>query len=152
MGLSEEALNQKSLDNNSRATDSNSLTETTKVSNSGYENSENTTEINTSDFHMVKEGETLYALSKRYNTTLGQLMVANDLETTLIKEGETLKVRNFESSEAVSETVWIVSKGDTLYNIAKRNNITVDELKELNELSGNLIKVGQKLQINQNST
>ena len=150
--LSEEALNQKSLDNNSQATDSNSLTETTKVSNSGYENSENTTEINTSDFHMVKEGETLYALSKRYNTTLGQLMVANDLETTLIKEGETLKVRNFESSEAVSETVWIVSKGDTLYNIAKRNNITVDELKELNELSGNLIKVGQKLQINQNST
>ncbi len=150
--LSEEALNQKSFDNNSQATDSNSLTETILVSNPGYEKSENTAEINTSDFHMVKEGETLYALSKRYNTTLGQLMVANDLETTLIKEGETLRVRNFESSEAVSETVWIVSKGDTLYNIAKRNNITVDELKELNELSGNLIKVGQKLQVHQNST
>ncbi|MBR9846498.1 MAG: LysM peptidoglycan-binding domain-containing protein [Algicola sp.] len=128
------------------------LTNTTLASNQNTENIEESTETNTSDFHMVKEGETLYAISQRYNTSLGQLMIANDLETTLIKEGETLRVRNFESTETSSQTVWIVSKGDTLYNIAKRNNITVDELKDLNELSGNLIKVGQKLQLNQNST
>ncbi|MCB0382151.1 MAG: LysM peptidoglycan-binding domain-containing protein [Psychroserpens sp.] len=78
-------------------------------------------------------------------------MLANNLETTLIKEGETLRVRNFESDNKVAETVWIVSKGDTLYNIAKRNNTTVEDLKTLNDLSDNLIKVGQKLQVNQNS-
>ena len=142
----------KQLETDSQHVTQDMLTKTTLASNQNSENTEETTESNTSDFHMVKEGETLYALSKRYNTSLGQLMVANDLETTLIKEGETLRVRNFESKETSSETVWIVSKGDTLYNIAKRNNTTVDELKDLNELSGNLIKVGQKLQLNQNST
>lgn len=114
--------------------------------------SEDKTDIHTSNFHLVKEGETLYELSKRYHTSLNQLKIANNLETTLIKTGETLRVRNFEAPETASDTVWIVSKGDTLYNIAKRNNTTVDDLKNLNELSGNLIKIGQKLQVNQNST
>lgn len=123
----------------------------TLVSQSNSEINNDTTEANSSDFHLVKKGETLYALSKRFNTTLGELMLANDLETTLIKEGETLRVRNFESDNKVAETVWIVSKGDTLYNIAKRNNTTVEDLKTLNDLSDNLIKVGQKLQVNQNS-
>ncbi|WP_033960599.1 lytic transglycosylase [Psychroserpens jangbogonensis] len=106
----------------------------------------------TSDFHMVKEGENLYLLAKRYNTSLGQLKSANDLETTLIKVGETLRVRNFESLEEPSNIVWVVSKGDTLYNIAKRNNTTVDDIKNENSLSNNLIKIGQELQLNQNST
>ena len=107
---------------------------------------------NSSDYHMVQKGETLYALSKRYNTSLTQLKIANNLETTLIKAGETLRVRNFEYSDTLSETVWVVSKGDTLYSIAKQNNTTVEDLKNLNDLSSNLIKVGQKLQVNQNST
>lgn len=107
-------------------------------------------EATTSDFHLVTEGENLYAISKRYNTTLNQLIIANKLETTLIKPGQNLRVRNFDFSEA--EITWIVSRGDTLYSIAKKNNTTVDELKTLNQLSGNLIKVGQKLQVNQNST
>lgn len=106
----------------------------------------------TSDFHMVKEGENLYLLAKRYNASLGQLKNANDLETTLIKVGETLRVRNFKSLEEPSSIVWVVSKGDTLYNIAKRNNTTVDDIKNQNSLSNNLIKIGQKLQLNQNST
>lgn len=147
-----EKMNQKTIDTNSLSANSNVLADTVLVSDSDDEKPVNIIEASSSDFHMVKKGETLYALSKRYHTSLGQLMIANDLETTLIKEGETLRVRNFESSETGSETVWIVSKGDTLYNIAKRNNTTVDELKALNELSGNLIKVGQKLQVNPNST
>jgi LysM repeat protein len=91
-------------------------------------------------------------LSKKYNTSLGQLKIANNLETTLIKEGETLRVRNFESLETESDGVWIDSTGYTLYNIAKRNNTTVDDLKDINALSSNLIKIGQKLHVNQNST
>lgn len=125
---------------------------TTLLSGQTTHKTDNLAESNSSNFHMVKKGETLYELSKRYNTSLGQLMTANDLETTLIREGETLRVRSFETSDTLSETVWIVSKGDTLYNIAKRNNTTVEDIKDLNELSNNLIKVGQKLQVNQNST
>ena len=127
------------------------LTNKASASDQSAEKALEITEINTSDFHIVKKGESLYVLSKRYNTSLGQLKSANNLETTLIKSGQSLRVRNFDSLEKTGETLWVVSKGDTLYNIAKRNNTTVDELKTLNELSSNLIKIGQKLQLNQNS-
>lgn len=124
----------------------------TKASQTDGTNDNIQVEKNLNDYHMVQKGETLYALSKRYATSLGQLLSANNLETTLIKEGQTLRVRNFETLDEESETVWVVSKGDTLYSIAKKNNTTVEDLKSLNDLSGNLIKIGQKLQVNQNST
>ena len=40
-----------------------------------------------------------------------------------------------------------VATGDTLYNISKRYNITVEELKKLNQLGNNTIKVGQQLRV-----
>lgn len=40
---------------------------------------------------------------------------------------------------------YTVQKGDTLYNIAKRYNMTVDELKALNSLTEDGVKIGQKL-------
>lgn len=104
-----------------------------------------TEEVNTSDFHLVKKGETLYALSKRYSVSLADLKRANNLETTLIKTGQQLRVKNFEDVSTLD--VWTVSKGDTLYNIAKRNNTSVDTLKALNGLQSNLIKIGQVLRL-----
>ncbi len=100
---------------------------------------------NTTNFHIVQKGETLYSLSRLYNTTLGQLKQANSLETTLIMVGQKLKVRNFESAQ--TSGIWIVSKGDTLYSIAKKNNTTVASLKALNGLTGDLIFPGQELQL-----
>lgn len=109
-------------------------------------------DIVASDFHVVKKGETLYELSKRYNLSIGKLLIANDLHTTIIKVGQNLRVRNLESSEKTLVKIWIVSKGDTLYDIAIENNTTVEDIKTLNGLSNSIIKIGQKLQVNQNST
>lgn len=46
---------------------------------------------------------------------------------------------------------YIVQKGDTLWSIASKNNISVNKLKELNNLNSNLITVGQKLIISNDS-
>ncbi len=51
------------------------------------------------------------------------------------------------SFESVSSTTHYVSKGDTLYNIAKRNNVTVASLKAANGLTGNGISIGQSLTV-----
>lgn len=45
----------------------------------------------------------------------------------------------------VVERVYIVQKKDTLYKIATTNGMTVDELKRLNDLSSNELKVGQRI-------
>ncbi len=110
-----------------------------------YEIGTPTEQVAKTDFHTVKKGETLYGLSRRYGATLAELKQANNLETTLIKPGQILRVQNFEALK--DRDTWLVTKGDTLYNIAKRNNTTVDELKRLNNLSSNLIKIGQVLRL-----
>jgi peptidoglycan endopeptidase LytF len=114
---------------------------TTDVSNSA-----NYTKSAT-NFHVVQKGETLYSLAKLYNTTLGQLKDANNLETTLIQAGQNLRVQNFSSLDLSANAVWTVSKGDTLYSIAKRNNTSVALIKSLNGLQSNLILPGQRLQL-----
>jgi LysM repeat protein len=98
-------------------------------------------------FHTVEEGETLYALSEKYQTSLGALQKANHLQTTLITVGQTLKVTQLDVIENDSKSIWIVVKGDTLYGIAKKNSTTVKRLKRLNQLQDNTIRVGQELQI-----
>ncbi|MEW4925601.1 LysM peptidoglycan-binding domain-containing protein [Algibacter sp. 2305UL17-15] len=102
-----------------------------------------------SDFHVVKSGETLFTLSKLYGVSLNVLKKANNLETTLISIGKKIRVRNFESinSNGNNSDFWMVSKGDTLYSIAKKTNTTVKLLKRLNALKNNTIFIGQKLRL-----
>ena len=118
---------------------------------------ENASIDNTSDFHVVKEGETLFKIANRYNTSLMELRRANNLETTLVNKGQTLRVKNFnsEASKQVSQPTYKVSyadvhsveKGQTLYGIARRYNISINALKHYNNLSSSVIKIGQKLLI-----
>ena len=107
--------------------------------------SKNAVEI---EFHTVKEGETLYSLSNRYGTTVNELKIQNGLTSNLIRINQILRVSNFDTSKVIDDLeYWIVSKGDTLYNISKRNGISAEELKRLNGLTTNLIKIGQKLKL-----
>ncbi|GAB5564027.1 MAG: hypothetical protein Wins2KO_10900 [Winogradskyella sp.] len=105
---------------------------------------------NNSGFHKVNKGETLYSLSKKYNVKVEDLQRENNLTSTLIKIGQTLKVQFVNRNENSND--WLVKKGDTLYSISKKNGLTVEALKSLNGLKSNLIKVGQVLRLKQNET
>ena len=108
-------------------------------------------ETNTSDFHIVKSGETLYSLAKRYNISLSELKSINNINSNIITVGQRLRVNNFTNTETTESadynSTWTVSKGDTLFSIAKKNGTTVNAIKQLNGLTSNVILVGQKLQI-----
>lgn len=99
-----------------------------------------------SDYHTVKEGETLYSISKRYDIEVEELKSQNDLISNIIKVGQQIQIRNFDLSNAINSTsLWVVKKGDTLYSISKKTGTTVSKLKHLNGLKNDVIKVGQKL-------
>ncbi|SEQ43288.1 peptidoglycan endopeptidase LytF/peptidoglycan endopeptidase LytE [Hyunsoonleella jejuensis] len=97
-------------------------------------------------FHVVKSGETLFGLAKKYGVSLNQLKEANNLETTLISVGQKLKVNYFDKI-VESASFYIVNKGDTLYSISKKNGTTVKVLMQLNGLKSNNIYIGQKLRL-----
>lgn len=66
-----------------------------------------------------------------------QIIITNNIDTTKAPPVVTLP--------STKDTSYVVKKGDTLYNISKRFNLTVEELKALNNLSDGGIKIGQKL-------
>lgn len=94
--------------------------------------------------HTVKSGDTLYGISKQYGTSVSALKSENGLTSNLILPNQIIKIN--EAKEASqSTTEYTVVAGDTLSKIASKYDVTVAQLKAWNNLSSDLIIVGQKL-------
>lgn len=102
--------------------------------------------------YVVRAGDTLYKIAALYDTTVSELMNINNLKSTILSIGQQLLVPVSEGEEATGTFVYTVKAGDSLYSIANNYSTTVDEIKRLNNLTSNLISVGQKLRIPVNST
>ena len=109
-----------------------------------------------SDYYVVKKGDTLWSIARAYGLTVERLKSLNNLTGNNLTIGDSLIVKdssgNSDSSSSVDNNkYYIVKKGDSLYSIARSNNMTVDKLKSLNNLTSNILSIGQKLIINSGS-
>ncbi len=94
----------------------------------------------------VQNGDSLWGLAREYDTDVASLRSLNDLSSDVLKPGQTLKVSEAEQpTPAAPATSVTVRPGDTLYDIAIANAISVDDLIAFNELDGTLIHPGQEL-------
>lgn len=97
------------------------------------------------DTYTVIQGDTLSSIAKRYNTTVEKIKKLNNLTSDILQIGQVLKLPPT-SSQIIYET-YVVKKGDTLYEIAKKYNTTVEELKLINNIFSNNIYIGQQLKV-----
>ena len=109
-----------------------------------------------SDYYIVKKGDTLWSIARAYGLTVEKLKTLNNLTNNNLTIGDSLIVKdssgnNDSSSSADNNKYYTVKKGDSLYSIARRNNMTVDELKTLNNLTSNILSIGQRLIISSGS-
>ncbi|MFC0274892.1 LysM peptidoglycan-binding domain-containing protein [Metabacillus herbersteinensis] len=108
----------------------------------------------------VKSGDSLWKLSRDYQTTVSALKDANNLKTDLLRIGQVLEIptKNNSDSKATApqkvsvstttkEAIYTVKSGDSLSVIGRNYKLTVNELKQLNGLKTDLILVGQKLKV-----
>ena len=95
--------------------------------------------------YTVKSGDTLYSIAQKYNTTIDDIMKLNNLTTSVLSLGQQLKIPQV--SKPSGGIDYVVKSGDSLYSIAQKYNTTVNEIKSLNNLSSNLLSVGQTLKI-----
>ncbi len=105
-------------------------------------------------YHTVESGETFYAIARKYNLKPDELLELNGLKSyPLLKKGESLLVKGTPLSKPapVQETVsapvrevasaagntpnyHIVKTGETFFSIARKYNITPEELRDINKL------------------
>lgn len=93
--------------------------------------------------YIVQKGDTLFSLAKEYGVSVSDLMKENILTDEKIKVGQVLNVpTHFYESD---EDIYTVNPGDTLFNISKRFDLSIKELKEANSLSKDMVLIGQQL-------
>lgn len=93
--------------------------------------------------YIVQKGDTLYSVAMANNTTVDELKRINNLTSNILSTGQLLKI----PSALLPESTYIVKKGDSLYSIANKYNTTVDELKRINNLTSNILSIGQVLKL-----
>lgn len=112
--------------------------------------------------YTVKKGDTLYSIAKKYGVLADTIIQDNALKNANLSIGQNLKIRVTPSSFNVEECFgedsnielpnnnverYVVQKGDTLYNISKKFNTSVNNIVQFNKLNSNVLNVGQVLQI-----
>ena len=101
--------------------------------------------------YTVKPGDTLYSIASKYNTTVNDIINLNYLKNTNLQVGEVIRIPETYTKE--DEMIlpnyinYVVVPGDTLYSIAKKNNISVDTLIKDNAITSNSLSIGQNLKI-----
>jgi membrane-bound lytic murein transglycosylase D len=99
--------------------------------------------------HVVLQGETLYAISKLYNISVEELRQLNSLDGFELKPGQRLKVmqRATASVDQKPGIVHEVQRSETLYSVAKRYGVSVQDLMESNNKKDFSVALGEKLKI-----
>lgn len=101
--------------------------------------------------YTVKQGDTLYGIARKYNTTVKEIIDLNYLKNTSLNPGQIIRIPEMYTKEEdmymPNYKNYIVKKGDTLYSVAKDNNIDVNTLIKDNGLTTNTLTIGQTLRI-----
>jgi lysozyme len=103
-----------------------------------------TTQTRNATYYVVRTGDSLSEIAEMYGTTVEQLAEWNNIaDINFIKVGQKLIVQK---SASPHETYYTVKSGDTLGEIAKMYETTVEQLAEWNNIADiNYIRAGQKL-------
>lgn len=106
--------------------------------------------------HTVQQGDSLWSISQRYQTSVSQLKTWNNLSSDLIRPNQVLIVskdstnkqtsnNSASSNQPAKNSTYTVVKGDSLSAIAARHNISLTNLMKWNKLDTTLIFPGDKL-------
>lgn len=125
--------------------------------------------------HTVEPSQTLFAISRLYGVTIAEIQSWNNLEGTQLSEGQELTIFQIPQSEepevappnpgntnseespresiirdrdgARGTTYYTVKSGDTLTRIARLHDMTLDQLRDLNNLQSDMLSIGQQLTV-----
>lgn len=103
----------------------------------------------------IKNGDTLWKISEQTGTSLSNLQQWNQLNGHYLAAGQTLYIENpnlakrsfLPEAKGDGNQIHTVGPGDTLWRIASRHNATIQQLKDWNKLTGDMIMPGQQLYV-----
>ena len=128
------------------------------------------TPVASTKFYVVRKGDTLHSIANRYGISASALRNANNISGNNISVGQRLTInasgtptkrhvvleevpaklqKQVNKRPLANKATYKVRKGDTLFSIASSANMSVNQLKKLNGIRNNNLKVGQTLKLAQ---
>ena len=96
--------------------------------------------------YIVQKGDSLYSIARKFNTTVTAITRLNNLTGTSLSIGQQLLIpSNGSNISNESNRTYIVQKGDSLYSISRKFNVSIEDIRRKNNLVSNLLSVGQTL-------
>ena len=104
-------------------------------------------------YYTVERGDSLWSIARRFGVTVQEIRDANDLTSDTLSVGQSLIIPGISAGDDLEDneendtvpTTYTVASGDSLWSIANRFGVTVNDLKAANGLTSNLLSVGQVL-------
>ena len=108
--------------------------------------------VNTTIIYTVEAGDNLFAIAKKYSTTVAAIREMNDMgNSSNIKIGQKLKIPGAAKPAAntpkVEEITHVVKKGEGLWDISRQYGVTIEDIVKWNGLKDTKIKINEKLKI-----
>jgi len=99
--------------------------------------------------YVVRRGDTLWEIARAHGVSISSIKKANNLSSNRIYPGRKLIIPGYEnnSPENNKDGIYIVKRGDSLFEIAKKFGISIDALKRHNRLNSNTIYPNMRLNI-----
>lgn len=101
---------------------------------------------NAGNIYRVQRGDSLWEIAEKFGTSVAEIKKQNRLSSDTIRLGQLLYCPN-EVLFSTSKNIYRVQKGDSLWKVAEKFDTSVADLKRQNQLSSDIIRLGQKLQI-----
>lgn len=106
----------------------------------------NYTPLNMEGYYIVKNGDSLWSIASKNDTTVDNIKRLNNLTNNNLYIGQILKLNNEENEDNLKDkNIYTVKKGDSLWLIANKNGVSVDDIKNANNLTSNTLQIGQIL-------
>ena len=116
--------------------------------------------------YTVKSGDSLSSIANRYHMSVATLQEINRLKSPALRIGQTLNIpssadgtpreplyqRSAKRAQPATGRVHIVKNGDNLWQIARHYQVAVHDLKRINRLSDNSLRIGQTLRLEEGAT
>ena len=106
--------------------------------------------INEENTYVVKNGDTLWSISRIFNVSINDIKNKNNLTSDILTVGSVLTIPT--GTETGNDIiVYTVKRGDSLWKLARDYNTTINDIKQLNNLKTDVLRVGDELQIKKNT-